>query len=70
VKENGAVIADGDKAWAELQKRIDRSNDFHAQIKVIEKGEIGRINYQLEKLRLKERKLELAGQLTKVPVPS
>ena len=64
VKENGAVIADGDKAWAELQKRIDRSNDFHAQIKVIEKGEIGRINYQLEKLRLKERKLELAGQLT------
>lgn len=64
VKENGAVIADGDKAWTELQKRIDRSNDFHAQIKVIEKGEIGRINHQLEKLRLKERKLELAGQLT------
>ncbi len=63
VKENGAVIADGDKAWAELQQRIDRSNDFHAQIRVIEKGEIGRINHQLEKLRLKERKLELQGKL-------
>lgn len=46
-----------------MQKRVDRSNDFHAQISVIEKGEIGRINYQLEKLRLKERKLELQGKL-------
>jgi phosphate transport system permease protein len=43
---------------------VDRSNDFHDQIGVIEKGEIGRINFQLEKLRLKERKLELEGQLT------
>jgi phosphate transport system permease protein len=64
VKENGNIIAEGDKAWDELQARVARSNDFHDQISVIEKGEIGRINFQLEKLRLQERKLELEGKLT------
>jgi phosphate transport system permease protein len=63
VKENGAVIAEGDKAWGELQSRIERTNSFHDQISAIEKGEIGSINYTLEKLRLKERKLELTSQL-------
>ncbi len=63
VKENGTVIAEGTKAWDELLQRVARSNNFHDQIAVIEKGEIGRINYQLEKLRLEERKLELKGQL-------
>jgi len=64
VKENGNVIAEGDKAWTELQARVARSNGFHDQISDIEKGEIGRINFQLEKLRLQERKLELEGKLT------
>ncbi|MGH8493179.1 MAG: phosphate ABC transporter permease PstA [Moraxellaceae bacterium] len=64
VKENGNVVASGEKAWAELKTRIDRSNDIHDQIADIEKGEIGSINFDLEKLRLKERKLTLQGKLT------
>lgn len=64
VKENGVVVAEGDKAWQQLQTRLQRTNDFHDQIADIEKGEIGRINFQLEKLRLQERKLELEKQLT------
>lgn len=64
VKENGVVIAEGDKAWQQLQTRLQRTDNFHQQISGIEKGEIGRINYQLEKLRLEERKLELNKQLT------
>ena len=64
VKESGVVIADGDTAWQQLQTRLQRTNDFHDQIADIEKGEIGRINFQLEKLRLQERKLELDKQLT------
>jgi phosphate transport system permease protein len=64
VKENGGLIADGDKAWQQLQTRLQRTNDIHDQIADIEKGEIGRINFQLEKLRLQERKLELNKQLT------
>ena len=58
------LIADGDKAWQQLQTRLQRTNDFLATKLDIEKGEIGRINFQLEKLRLQERKLELDKQLT------
>jgi phosphate transport system permease protein len=48
-----------------VQTRVARSNGFHAQdIKDLEKGEMGAINFKLEKLRLKERKLELEGKLT------
>ncbi|MCB1673245.1 MAG: phosphate ABC transporter permease PstA [Pseudomonadales bacterium] len=63
VKENGQLIAEGDSAWAALQSRLERSNSFHAQIKDLEKGEVGSINFKLEKLRLQERKLELEGKL-------
>jgi phosphate transport system permease protein len=64
IKEKGQLVAEGDTAWTQLQSRLQRSNDFHAQIADIEKGEIGRINFQLEKLRLKERKLALEHQLS------
>jgi phosphate transport system permease protein len=64
VKEAGVVVADGPAAWAELKKRMERSNDLFGQAVRIEKVDIGRLNYQLEKLRLKERKLELRGTLT------
>lgn len=64
VKEAGVVVADGPAAWAELKKRLERSNDLFSQAVRIEKVDIGRLNYQLEKLRLKERKLELRGTLT------
>ncbi|MCP5176949.1 MAG: phosphate ABC transporter permease PstA [Moraxellaceae bacterium] len=63
VKENGQLIAEGDSAWAALQSRLERSNGFHEQIKDLEKGEVGSINFKLEKLRLQERKLELEGKL-------
>lgn len=63
VKQAGQVVAEGDKAWDELKARVDRSNDLHAQVSKLEKGEIGHVNYQLEQLRLKERKLELKNAL-------
>ncbi|RZU47782.1 phosphate transport system permease protein [Fluviicoccus keumensis] len=64
VKESGAEVASGPAAWAELQKRLERSNGIHEQVIAIEKGDIGRINYALENLRLDERRLELKGKLT------
>jgi phosphate transport system permease protein len=64
VKENGAEVAAGPAAWAALQQRLERSNGIHEQVADIERGEIGRINYALEKLRLDERKLELGGGVT------
>jgi phosphate transport system permease protein len=59
VKEAGVVVADGDAAHAALKTRLDRALVLHDEIKHIEKIEIGAINYQLERLRLKQRKLEL-----------
>ncbi|MCF6325602.1 MAG: phosphate ABC transporter permease PstA [Gammaproteobacteria bacterium] len=59
VKEAGNVIAEGDAAHAALVTRLERALILHDEIKHIEKIEIGAINYQLERLRLKQRKLEL-----------
>ena len=64
VKENGQVIASGEAAWPEFQKRIDRVLEIFSRIRKIEKSEIGSINFKLEKLRLKERGLELENKLT------
>lgn len=66
VKEAGQLVAEGDAAWGELQRRIDRVDQLHAQIARIEKVEIGRINHGLERLRLKTRKLELDDRLDAV----
>lgn len=63
VKENGELVAEGDAAWAELQQRIERIDELYAQIARLEQVDIGRINYGLERLRLKTRKLELDDQL-------
>ncbi len=63
VKENGVVVANGDFALPELQKRVERARKLFDEIFRIEKQEIGDVNFELEKLRLKERKLQLAGKL-------
>ncbi|WP_181298147.1 phosphate ABC transporter permease PstA [Pseudomonas sp. Q2-TVG4-2] len=63
VKENGELVAEGEAAWDELQRRIERIDELHGQIAHLEKVDIGRINHGLERLRLKTRKLELDNQL-------
>ena len=52
------VKADGD-LWAEFELRLDRTIELRDAIRSLEKKEIGRVNYQLEKLRLERRGLEL-----------
>jgi len=59
VKQDGKTVAEGEAAWESLQERLQRANDIYKQIRVVEKSEIGSINYGLERIRLKERKLEL-----------
>ncbi|MDH0896291.1 MULTISPECIES: phosphate ABC transporter permease PstA [unclassified Pseudomonas] len=63
VKEGGQVVARGDDAWGELQNRIARVDDLHAQLVRLEKKEIGHINHGLEQLRLEGRRLELKDRL-------
>ena len=59
IKENGQVIASGEQAWSILNERLKHSLELHEKIAHLEKKEIGAINYALEKLRLKQRSLEL-----------
>ncbi|MDT8428449.1 MAG: phosphate ABC transporter permease PstA [Pseudomonadales bacterium] len=55
------VVAEADSAdfWEHLQAAVARSIDLHEQIEDLERGRIGRINTQIERLRLEERQLEL-----------
>ncbi len=64
VKEDGQVVASGPGAMDEFQQRIDRAQALHDKIYDIEKHQIGSVNYTLERLRLKERSLELKGNKT------
>jgi phosphate transport system permease protein len=63
VKENGTAITDMDKIWSLAQTKIADALGVHDEIAHLEKKEIGAINYGLEQLRLKQRRLELRNEL-------
>jgi phosphate transport system permease protein len=63
IKQDGQVVAEGDNAWPELQARIERASQLAAELKSLEKSDIGAINAGLERLRLQGRKLELSNRL-------
>jgi phosphate transport system permease protein len=64
VKEGTTVVGEGAATWPELQVRVARASALFREILRVEKGEIGRVNYHIEQLRLRERRLQLKGQLT------
>jgi phosphate transport system permease protein len=49
---------------AKLAELIERVENFQAQISELQKVDIGAINYQIERLRLQQRKYKLDGELT------
>ncbi|MBD9678676.1 phosphate ABC transporter permease PstA [Pseudomonas sp. PDM18] len=63
VKENGKVVAEGAAAMAELQTRLKRVDELYSKLYQLEKKDIGGINHGLERLRLKERGLQLNNEL-------
>jgi len=65
VNQQGELQAEGDAAWTELEQRIQRVTKLRDELKGLEKGDIGAINYQLERLRLKRKSLALKGLDTK-----
>ena len=64
VREAGTVVASGAVAWQALHERMERANALFEQIRSIERGAIGSINYGLEELRLETRRLELENRVT------
>ena len=74
IKEQDKVISELSSAdfWTQLDQRIERALELHAQIHRIEKSDIGRINKRMDDLHLEHRRLELDGitgdQLAKADV--
>jgi phosphate transport system permease protein len=60
VRDGDRLVAEGSEAgWAALQARLPEALRIYREIRRIEKGEIGAINYGQEQIRLKKRELEL-----------
>lgn len=64
IKEGGELVAslevDSDtELWEEFIERLERALALHEEIVSLETEQIGAINYEVERLRLAERRLEL-----------
>jgi len=65
ISEDGQEIASlqsgssDDDLWQEFESRLARTLEIREEIVALEKGRIGTINYEVERLRLAERRLEL-----------
>ena len=66
VKESGVTIASGEPSFEVLQTKIAETLAIFKEITHIEKKEVGAINYGLERLRLKQRKLELKNAFDEI----
>ncbi|PKM36772.1 MAG: phosphate ABC transporter, permease protein PstA [Gammaproteobacteria bacterium HGW-Gammaproteobacteria-10] len=62
LKHEGQVIADGPQVFSVVSERLRDALSVYKQIQRLEKKEIGAVNYGLERLRLKQRRLELNEQ--------
>lgn len=64
VYENNKKVSDVDSKWSEFNARLERTVNIRENILALEQGEIGAINYQLERLRLKEKRLIIDNELS------
>lgn len=69
VKKDGQLIAEGDAVWAAYLPLQERANGLQQKLHALQDGEIGTINFALEDLRLKGRRMALDG-LTRESAPA
>jgi phosphate transport system permease protein len=62
--ESGNPVASGDALWPEFQQRLGRSSELFDEIRAIERGAIGRVNFGIERVRLDRRRAELRNALS------
>lgn len=60
IREAGEAVA-GEDVLAALAPRLDRRHALHETIERLQKDEIGAVNYAIERLRLRERRLRAAA---------
>jgi phosphate transport system permease protein len=62
LRAHGETLASGDaEVWPQLQALVSVKSRERAALSRVEKGELGAINHRIERLRLDERRLALAG---------
>ena len=64
LKEDGSKVTGHADQWLQFQRMIEEAGEIFQQIRHLEKDLIGAINYKMERLRLKQRGLELKGRAT------
>ncbi len=64
IRQGDEIIAEGEEAFAVLPERLARSNDLVADTIRLERYEIGRINFAIERERLEQRRIELDDSLS------
>jgi len=62
--ENNEVVGEGADVWGPLEQSVARSGDLFDDIRRIERVEIGRVNFGIERARLDRRRAELQDNLT------
>lgn len=60
--KKGGERVEADDLWPQFLQMLERTADLREDITELEKGDIGSVNYRLERLRLAERKLQLKGE--------
>ena len=71
VYKGGTLQAEGNEAgWMALAPHISSANALHQQIARIEQVEIGSINAEIERARLKIRAFEMENSSSSIPSPS
>lgn len=61
IKQDGKTLATGENVLPKMQKLVDAGQTLNAEIHHIEKVVLGGINYDLEQLRLEQKRLEARG---------
>ncbi|VAX12004.1 Phosphate transport system permease protein PstA (TC 3.A.1.7.1) [hydrothermal vent metagenome] len=61
LKKDGKILAEGEEAQRILDQHLKQALGIFDEISDIRKHDIGKINYNMERLRLRERRLELDG---------
>lgn len=56
--EGNSTVRGVENVYNEVQKYVDYTNNIRSEIKSIEKSDVGRVNYEIEELRLKIKKIE------------
>ncbi|MFQ5488286.1 MAG: phosphate ABC transporter permease PstA [Gammaproteobacteria bacterium] len=64
LQHDGKVLAENEASWPLLQTHLHQAQALFERIHEIEKRDIGAINAEVERLRLRQRRLELGAEYT------